>query len=263
MDPTPGTDITASQSWLELPAQRTDNPNAIECTIEYNGERNYTLYYDKSTYTSMWVAYPLEAKYMGSLSRPNDWSYNPMIATEYQVNLDSSYVGSTYSRGHLIPNASRNGIKGMQLQTFYYTNAVPQHQTRFNDGVWNNLEQAVQTIGKGETVYVTTGVAFAKKGESRSVSYIQSGSDTKSVPIPNYFYKVVLRVKTNSSGVVTSASTIAFWFENREYTDSFYDHATTVDEVEAWTGFDFFVNLPDSMEAEAEKNNSWSAFESF
>ena len=211
----------------------------------------------------MWVAYPLESKHMGSLSRPNDWDYNPEIDEQYQVNLNSSYAGSTYSRGHLIPNASRNGIRGMQLQTFYFTNSVPQVQTRFNDGVWNSLEQAVQSIGKSETVYVTTGVAFEKVGESKSVSYIKSSSDTKSVPIPNYFYKVVLRVKTNSSGAVTSASTIAFWFENKEYTDKYYNHTTTVDQVEEWTGFDFFVNLPDSVETSAEKNSSWSTFQSF
>ena len=126
------------------------------------------------------------------------------------MNLSSTYEGSTYRRGHLIPNASRNGIKGMQLQTFYFTNSVPQVQTRFNDGIWNSLEQAVQSIGESEKIYVTTGVAFKKVGESKSISYIKSGSDSKSVPIPNYFYKVVLKVKTNSAGTVTSASTIGF-----------------------------------------------------
>jgi hypothetical protein len=33
-----------------------------------------------------------------------------------------------------------------------------------------------------------------------------------------------------------------------------------VDQVEQWTGFDFFANLPDGIEASAEKNASWSAF---
>lgn len=248
---------------MELPAKRTDNANAIECTVEYGGERNYTIYYDKSTYTSMWVAYPLESKHMGSLSRPNDWDYNPYISESYQVNLSSTYEGSTYRRGHLIPNASRNGIKGMQLQTFYFTNSVPQVQTRFNDGIWNNLEQAVQSIGESEKIYVTTGVAFKKVGESKSISYIKSGSDSKNVPIPNYFYKVVLKVKTNGAGTVTSASTIGFWFENKEYSDKFYNYTCTVDQIEQWTGFDFFVNLPDSIENSAEANSNWTTFQNF
>jgi endonuclease G len=151
----------------------------------------------------------------------------------------------------------------MQLQTFYFTNSVPQVQTRFNDGIWNSLEQAVQSIGKSEKIYVTTGVAFEKVGESKSISYIKSNSDTKSVPIPNYFYKVVLKVKTNSSGVVTSASAIGFWFDNKAYTDTYTNYSVTVDQIEAWTGFDFFVNLPDAVETSAEKNSSWSTFQSW
>jgi endonuclease G len=151
----------------------------------------------------------------------------------------------------------------MQIQTFYVTNSVPQVQTRFNDGIWNSLEQAVQSIGESEKIYVTTGVAFEKVGESKSVSYIKSNSDTKSVPIPNYFYKVVLKVKTNSSGTAPSASTIGFWFENKEYSDSYTNYAVTVDQIEAWTGFDFFVNLPDSVEKSAEQNSSWSSFKSW
>lgn len=207
----------------------------------------------------MWVAYPLESKHMGSLSRPSSWNYNPQINEQYQVNLSSSYKGDTYSRGHLIPNASRNGIKGMQLQTFYFTNSVPQVQTRFNDGIWNSLEQAVQNIGKSEKIYVTTGVAFEKVGESKSVSYIKSKSDTKSVPIPNYFYKVVLKVNSTSSP--TSAKAIGFWFENKAYSSTDYTkYAVSVDQIEEWTGMNFFVNLSDSIEESAESNASWTTF---
>ena len=231
--------------------------------MKSGGERNYTAYYDKSTYTSMWVAYPLQQKHMGSLSRPGSWYFNPELGQEYQVDLTgSSYEGSTYSKGHLIPNASRNGIKEMQKQTFYVTNSVPQVQDNFNSGMWSTLEGALQTIAKGgETLYIVTGVAFEKVGETKSVSYIKAKDDTKNIPIPNYFYKLVLKVTTNSSGVVTSATTCGFWFENKAYSGSVYaNHAVSVDQVEQWTGFDFFANLPDTIEATAETNANWSNF---
>lgn len=264
-DPTPDVG-EASESWLELPA--VDNgklyPNAVQVTIYSGSERNYTILYDKKTYASMWVAYPLESKHMGSYSRPKSWSYNPYIDQAYQVNLcSSSYSGDTYSRGHLIPNASRNGIKDMQLQTFYVTNSVPQVQTRFNDGVWNSLEQAMQKIAESEKIYIVTGIAFSKVGESKSISYITANNDSKQIPIPNYFFKVALKVTTNGSGVVTSASTIGFWFENKQYTDSFTNYAVSVDQIEQWTGFNFFPNLPDSVETSAESNKSWSGFQGF
>ena len=257
-----------SESWLELPAEDNGKlyPNAVELKISASGERNYTAYYDKSTYTSMWTAYPLQSKHMGSLSRPSKWYFNTEIDQEYQVDLtSSSYEGSTYSRGHLIPNASRNGDSEMQKQTFYVTNSVPQVQNSFNSGIWSSLENALQSMAKGgETLYIVTGVAFQKVGESKSVSYIKASDDTKNIPIPNYFYKIVLKVTTNSSGTVTSASTIGFWFENKAYSNSTYSNcAVSVDQVEQWTGFDFFANLPDGIETSAESNTNWNTFQSF
>ncbi|MBR2326496.1 MAG: DNA/RNA non-specific endonuclease, partial [Alistipes sp.] len=195
---------------------------------------------------------------------PSKWYYNTLIDESEQVNLcDHSYEGETYSRGHLIPNASRNGNEEMQKQTFYVTNSVPQVQNSFNSGVWSNLEGALQSEAASETIYIVTGVAFSKVGETKSVSYIQATDDTKNVPIPNYFYKVVLKVKTNSSGTVTSASTVGFWFENKAYSDAYTNYTVTVDQVEQWTGFDFFGNLPDNIEVTAESNASWSSFQGF
>lgn len=243
---------------------RTDGayPKAAEYKVSASGERNYTHYYDSSTYTSLWVAYPLEAKHMGSLSRPDNWSYNTLISTSDQIDIrTSSYDSSTYDRGHLIPNASRNGISEMQLQTFYVTNSVPQNSS-FNSGVWQQLEAAVQTLGKSELIYVVTGVAFEKVGESKSITYITAKGDTRRVPIPNYFYKLVMRVKLNGD-TVTSASTVGFWFDNAVPSSSYTAYSVSVDQVEAWTGFDFFANLPDTIELTAETNSSWSTLSNF
>lgn len=151
----------------------------------------------------------------------------------------------------------------MQKQTFYVTNSVPQIQDNFNGGIWNALENALQGEALSETIYIVTGVAFNKVGESKSIKYTSAKDDTKDVPVPNYFYKVALKITTNSSGVVTSASTVGFWFEHKTYSDSYTNYTTTVDQIEAWTGFDFFPNLPDSVEAAAEKNSSWDTFQSF
>ena len=258
--------VTPDDSWLELPAtpSQSDYPNAVTVTVMSGDERNYTHFYDKSTYTTMWVAYPLERKHMGSYSRPDSWDWNPYIDQAYQVNLCNRSYSGTYSRGHLIPNASRNGIRNMQLQTFYVTNSVPQVQNGFNGGIWQNLESALQSVGKSELIYIVTGVAFNKEGESRTIEYTTAKDDTKRVPIPNYFYKVVLKVNTNSSGEVTGASTVGFWFENKAYSGSAYDsYTTTVDQIEAWTGFDFFVGLPDTIESTAEQNSSWSTFKNW
>lgn len=166
----------------------------------------------------------------------------------------------------MCPNGSRNGNATMQAQTFYVTNQVPQIQNNFNSGIWSNQENAVQGIAKShnEEIYVVTGVAFEKEGESRTINHTSpSKSSSQRVPIPNYFYKLVLRVKY-SGRTVSDASCIAFWFDHKAYSDSYQNHTVSVDQVEAWTGFDFFVNLPDDLESAAEsKTTTWSSFSSF
>ena len=255
----------SGKSWLELPGAVSGSDcvvNTYYGSSTTDANRNYTHCYDKSTYTSLWTAYHLNSSHMGSLSRPSKWSYSPRISTSDQVDLRSSSYNDSYSRGHMIPNASRNGNETMQLQTFYVTNSVPQIQDYFNGGVWQNLESALQSIAESEEIYIVTGVAFNKVGESKSITYTTAKDDTKSVPVPNYFYKVVLKVNKSGS-TVTGASTIGFWFEHKTYSDSYTNYAVSVDQIESWTGFDFFVNLDDSIEVKAETNANWSTFKSF
>ena len=263
--PVPDVKPAVDEPWLELPGA-TDNTNYLVNTYysgsESDANRNYTHCYDKSTYTSLWTAYPLNSNHMGSLSRPSKWYFSPDISESLQVDLTSSSYNDSYSRGHMIPNASRNGNSTMQNQTFYVTNSVPQIQNSFNGGIWASLESALQTIGKAEEIYIVTGVAFKKVGESKTVNYTTAKDDTKSIPVPNYFYKVVLKV-SKSGSTVNSASTIGFWFEHKTYSDSYTNYAVSVDQIEQWTGFDFFVNLPDSVETVAEANGSWTAFQDF
>lgn len=250
--------------WLELPS-KTDGAQYVTNTLRAGGARNYTHLYDTKMYTSLWTAYPLYASAMGSFDRPS-WSRNPNIDEKYQINLwDGSYGVGDYSRGHMIPNGSRNGIRAMQLQTFYATNSVPQKQNKFNGSIWANLENALQGMTSStDTVYVVTGVAFQKVGGSETVKYIKPAKDSKQCPVPNYFYKVALKVKRSGSAI-TDACAVGVWMDHRDYDSSeTYDQFTvTVDQIEEWLGLNFFTNLPEALQTTAEKNSSWSKFASF
>ena len=259
-----GSQTVLDKDWLELASIKEDGTRYVVNTTYAGEKRNYTVFYDTEMMAPLWTAYPLNSNYMGSLERPTRWYYNPNIDEKFQIKVcDGSYTaGSGYSRGHMCPNASRNGNQTMQLQTFYVTNQVPQVQDSFNSGVWSSLEEEVQKLAKNEEIFVTTGVSFHKGNETPQIQYISPNKHSdQRVPIPPYFYKLVLRVKYVAASV-TDASCIAFWFENRAYTqDKFYNHSYSVDQVEEWTGFDFFVNLPDEIENAAEaKNISWSQF---
>lgn len=262
--PGDGSQTVLDKDCLELASIKEDGTRYVVNTTYAGEKRNYTVFYDTEMMAPLWTAYPLNSSHMGNTERPKDWYYNPDIDEKFQIKVcDGSYTAySGYSRGHMCPNASRDGNRTMQLQTFYVTNQVPQVQDSFNSGIWSTLEGEVQKLANKEEIFVTTGVSFHKGNETPQIQYISPKKHPdQQVPIPPYFYKLVLRVKYVAASV-TDASCIAFWFENRAYIqDKFHNHSCSVDQVEEWTGFDFFVNLPDEIENVAEaKNISWSQF---
>lgn len=253
----------------------------------YDGSnRNYSYLYDKSMYTSLWIAYPLDpSTCSGSNKYSGSWSVTPYnlsgLAASEQINIwDTSYdvyYGDTeystsfsitsgveyYARGHQIPDADRQYNQTMVQQTYFAINSTPQIQNGFNGGIWNQLEQAVRKIvtDNNETIYIVTGAAFQKVGETKDVTWILPAGDSKRCPIPNYYWKAVLRIRFNTDGSINKADSIGFWFEHEPYSNSTYSNYTkSVNQLETWTGFDLFKNLPDDIEETVESNSNWTTF---
>lgn len=237
------------------------------------------MYYDTATYTPLWVAYPLKSGYTNKGSDEEytaSWSDNPEIDNDFEVSVWSGSYGVTYTqegystsynRGHMVPDASRDGYSSEMIEQAYYgTNSVPQVQDGFNGGIWATIEGTVrgEIEESSYELYVVTGAVFQTVGGNESITYINPTCDSKSVPVANYFYKVALKARVDGSGNVTAASTIGFWIEHKRYSGvSATDFNVSVDQIEQWTGFDLFPNLPDTIEESAEGNSSWSTFQSF
>ena len=248
-----------------------------KATIGGKEQRNYTCLYDPEVYASYWVAYPLCSDHLGSGSSGN-FTYDPDVPTAKQTNLTSgaygvsvstaNYANNLYSRGHQCPNADRNGVSAMQTQTYYITNVTPQLQYGFNSPLWSNLEDAVRGLTSScDTVYVVTGAAFRKKGSGDTITTITNTRDNKVLPLPNYYWKALLKVR-RTGGSITSAKAIGVWIPHQDLKDhSYTEYVVDVKQIESWTGFDLFHNLPgddnSGIEATAESNTSWSDFQSF
>ena len=111
---------------------------------------------------------------------------------------------------------------------------------------------------------MVTGAILQTAGNHEAITWITPKSDSKRCPVPNYYYKALLKVRRDAANTVTSAMTIGFWMEHREYSnDSYTNYATSVAEIERLTGFDFFANLPADIQAAAEQNSNWNTFASF
>lgn len=256
-----------------------------------NSKRNFTYLYDRSMYTSMWVAYPLYAstfsgsqQYSGSWGAATGNGFGTGNTNGYQINVwsasynvllgETNYVNNAagtgqeyYGRGHQIPDADRQYNQDMVQQTYYAINSTPQIQNKFNGSIWSALENAVRTeAGKVDTLYVATGPAFdrADMSGTETVTWITpKGDPSKTCPVPNYYWKVLLKV-TRSGDTITDACAIGFWLAHQEYSNSSYaSYAVSVNEIESRTGLDLFANLPDSIEETVESNISWQTFQNY
>lgn len=272
--------------WLELPAAFDKNAirstttsslkELISHTHYFQGasgmERNYTFLYDPEMYASYWVAYPLAKGHTGG-DRKESFKFDPEIDSSKQTDVSSGYgvnvstqyhENNHYARGHQIPDADRRANGTAQAQTYYATNMTPQIQDGFNGGIWSTLEENVRgAIPSSDTLYVVTGAAFREVNGSESITKITNKNDNKVLPVPNYYWKVVLKVKRSGSQI-TDALAVGFWLPHNEISGAGYaDYSTSVDEIERKTGFDFFANLPANLQSVAEANDNWTAFTGF
>ena len=268
--------VLADPVWMELPASvdMDETMYVVTHTAQMEGrqQRNYTILYDEDLYAALWVAYPLCESHTSS-GREESWGYDPHVPRTSQTNVNKGYGASEptanypknfYARGHQIPNADRSGVPEMMAQTYYSTNMTPQIQNGFNGGIWAKLEEAVRTvIPQGDTLYVVTGAVFEKYGVDETVKEIVNNNDSKTLPVPNYYWKALLKVK-REQGEVTEASTIGFWLPHNDLKGHSYpDFAVSVDQIEAWTGFNLFPSIPDVFEPAAESQTSWDSFRAF
>lgn len=211
--------------------------------------RNYSLYYDAGNRLSRWVAYPLNTKLNGSGSRNDQFeAVDPKIPYQYQPYTAKGWGVSGYDRGHQIPAADRYWTDAHRA-TFYPTNMTVQ-KSELNQRIWADLESKVRSwAGMCDTLYVVTGCVPGPE-------FITDRGGNQ-VNVPSAYYKALLRY--DASSTIAKYMGVAFWFENREYSDAaIKDQAMTVDELESRLGMDFFVNLPDQYEQEAESTiNAW------
>lgn len=240
-------EVVQKYDWLELPEIAVNSERlyiAHFAPVDGREKRNYSMLYDTKQKIAYWVAYPMHACYLNGSGR-SSWSYDPSVGKQYQA---SGYQ-SGYSKGHQIPSGDRHTTSSLlNKQTFYYTNITPQIQD-FNGAIWGNLENKIRAWTVPDTLYVVTGAVLQTVGGNETVKY----ESENHVPIPNYYYKVLLKHKG------AGYTAIGFWFEHKKYSNNTITpaYAKSVDEIEALTGWNFFANL--SAEEQACFEGSYNA----
>ena len=201
---------------------------------------HFVLGYTEAHEQSEWVAYELTpAEVRVSLPRDGSFRADPDVSTGSASPDD--YRGSGYDRGHLAPVGDMNFDPIAMDESFLMSNISPQKRS-FNAGIWRRLENQVRDWAVAyEGLHVITGPVLGSAvhtiGENR-------------VTVPDFFYKVLLCKQGDSIRM------IGLVLPNRASDGNLRDFVEKVDNIEAYTGIDFFPALPDSLEDKLEREVS-------
>jgi endonuclease G, mitochondrial len=229
------------------------NPSAAvfdtSCPANYLMEKHqYVLSYNRDRGIPNWIAWHLDSTWLGTAPRQDDFRRDTLLPDGwYQVN-STSYQRSGYARGHHCPSADRTNTIENNSATFLMTNMMPQVADN-NSGPWEKLEEYCrELIVKGKELYMYAGGAD-------SLEMINNGH----IVIPAKTWKVILVLdagENDISRVTDSTRTIAVVMPNSadliEKKDNWKKFCTSVDSVEILTGYNFFSNLPNSIQTAIE-----------
>ncbi|MFZ2312258.1 MAG: DNA/RNA non-specific endonuclease [Methylobacter sp.] len=191
----------------------------------------------------LWVEYALTAPTENTppLKRPSHFETD--VRSINRVSHDS-YKQSGYDRGHMAPNYAMSHLYGKegQADSFLMTNITPQ-KSKLNQKLWQRLEEVeikyfAKTFGK---VWVVTGPVF-----SGTVKRLTSDW---TVEIPTAFYKIYISEATSNKPSIALAFLMPQTVNGKEPLAQF---VTSIDNIEAQTGIDFFVELDDRVETPLE-----------
>ena len=197
----------------------------------------YSLVYNENNEQADWVAYKLEKHELEPNFKRNDqFKEDALVYTGTATNKDYQYQG--FDKGHLAPAGDMVWNKKALDESFYFSNISPQLPS-FNRGIWKKLEDQVRKWArKYDELYIVTGPVCSNRdhtiGENKVV-------------VPTYFFKVILVYNDSVK------QGIGFIFPHEKCTNDLFDYAMPIDEVERFTGFDFYYRLPNPQEKKIEK----------
>jgi len=235
------------------------NPsNATTSTVSTTNylmqKTQFSLSYNSVQGKPNWVSWHLDPTWIGSASRCDCFSSDATLPSGWYRVSSSSYTNSGFDRGHNCPSADRTYSSSDNAATFLMTNMMPQAPLN-NQQTWEKLEAYCRKlVTQGNECYIICGSYGV--GGTGSAGY-KTTIDAGRVTVPSNIWKVVLVLPqgTNDiSRVTTATRVIAVNTPNTQsiVTSTWAGYRTTVDAIEAATGYDILSALPDATEASLE-----------
>jgi len=213
----------------------------------------YSLSYNRDKGTPNWVSWHLDPSWYGTLARVDTFRADPRVPPDWYRVQETDYSGSGFDRGHMTPNADRDNQNRIPInqETYLMSNMVPQSPDN-NQGPWADFESYLRSLtDAGQELYIVAG-PFGVGGSGSNGGATTTLADGH-VTVPAYTWKVVLALPQGENDVsraTCSARTIAILIPNVQgiRNNPWQTYLTTVDAIEALTGYNFFSNLPEAVQ---------------
>jgi endonuclease G, mitochondrial len=232
---------------------RFGNPSDATKNAQLNGNNwlierpQYALSYNNAKLTPNWVSWQLNATWIGTTPRPDDFRPDPDLPSNWYKVTPADYARSGYDRGHMAPSADRDNTPENVSSTYLMTNIVPQTPDN-NRGPWVRLEEYCRKqVELGKELQIIAGV-YGNKGAI---------GKTQKITVPATVWKVVLimdKPGLSPSQIGPKTKVIAIEIPNEQgiKTEGWGKYLVTVDSIEAKTGFDLLNALPVDVQAKLE-----------
>lgn len=226
----------------------TDGDPADDIRLD---KTEYSLSYNSARGGPNWVSWNLNTTHFGGAERCDCFSADPTLPMGATVVTTGDYTGSGYSRGHMVMSEQRTATDAENEATFLMTNILPQLQD-MNGGPWLRFENYTNDLARisGKDVWNIAGGLFG----ATPATLKGAGK----VAIPTHTWKVIV-VMNYGQGLadVTDASSIQVIAVSMPNASGIQGndwpmYRTTVDAIEAATGYDLLSALPDVIEAAVE-----------
>ena len=231
-----------------------DNDPSDDIIIRYP---QFIASFNPARGTSNWVAYELDPTHFGAEDRCDCFTFDPTLPAEIPRYTTADYTGAGafhdygIDRGHLARSFDRTAGSLDNARTFYFSNIIPQ-AADLNQGPWAEFENYLGNLARtgGKEVYILTGVAGEKgtiKNEGRIV-----------IPASTWKVAVIMPADAGLADVVDyrDLDVIAVTMPNEPGVRdvNWETYMTTVDAIEALTGYDLLALLEDKTENAVESN---------
>jgi len=265
-----GTPMAADYTWTfgtliaRDPAEHLVMGNPSGATADVNTPNNYLLTkpqyatsYNNDKGTPNWTSWHLDSSWTTGVSdRQNDFRSDDTLPPSFK-HVTSGYNFATYGfdRGHMTPSADRTSSVADNSATFLMTNMVPQASGN-NQGPWASMENDLRSLlnGSSNELYIISGGQGT--GGNSTTGHWDTIQDTggNTVNVPAFTWKVVMVLSRQDGDDVARVNngtrTFAVIMPNNDNIrpDDWRKYIATVDQVEALTGYNFFSNVPESIQ---------------